>query len=163
MQLFGTDISEAALVRARAGIYSDTIVQTLSADRLREFFHKVDDGYRINKSIQRYLHLCKAGRYTRSALFRLNLISCRNVLIYLGSPLQKTVFSLFHYALNADGLLFLGGAETAATTPELFRVVDGQFKLSLVQRLLPACRRRFRLPDASRASGAGANRTYAEH
>ena len=156
MQLFGTDISEAALARARAGIYSDSSLQTLSADRLREFFHKVDDGYRINKSIRDTCIFAKQDVTRDPPFSRLNLISCRNVLIYLGSALQKKVFSLFHYALNADGLLFLGAAETAATSPELFRVADGQFKLftrtaspARLQASFPGYRT---LPDAS---GAG--------
>ena len=129
MQFFGTDISEAALVRARAGIYSDSILQAVSAERLREFFHKVDGGYQINKSIRDTCIFAKQDVTRDPPFSRLNLISCRNVLIYLGSALQKTVFSLFHYALNVDGLLFLGGAETAAATPELFRIIDGQNKL----------------------------------
>ena len=129
MQFFGTDISEPALARARAGIYSDSILQTVSAERLREFFHKVDGGYQINKSIRDTCIFAKQDVTRDPPFSRLNLISCRNVLIYLGAALQKKVFSLFHYALNVDGLLFLGGAETAAAAPEFFRVVDGQYKL----------------------------------
>jgi two-component system CheB/CheR fusion protein len=129
MQLFGTDISEAALTRARAGIYSDSILHTVSAERLREFFHKVDGGFQINKPIRDACIFAKQDVTRDPPFSRINLISCRNVLIYLGTGLQKKVFSLFHYALNADGLLFLGEAETAAATPEFFRVVDGQLKL----------------------------------
>ena len=129
IQLFGTDISEAALARARAGIYSETILQAVSAVRLREFFHKVDGGYQINKSIRDTCIFAKQDVTRDPPFSRLNLISCRNVLIYLGSALQKKVFSLFHYALNPEGLLFLGGAETAAASAELFRVVDAQHKL----------------------------------
>jgi len=129
VQLFGTDISETALTRARAGVYPDSSLQTVSAERLRAFFHKVDGGYQINKAIRDTCIFAKQNVTRDPPFSRLDLISCRNVLIYLSSGLQKTVFSLFHYALNADGLLFLGSAETAAASPELFRVVDGQHKL----------------------------------
>jgi len=127
VQLFGTDISEVALSVARAGIYSDGILQAVSAERLRAFFNKIDGGYQINKSVRDTCIFAKQDVTRDPPFSRLSLISCRNVLIYLGPALQKTVFSLFHYALKADGLLFLGGAETAS--PELFRVVDGQYKL----------------------------------
>lgn len=126
---FGTDISEAALARARTGVYPDTILGAVSPERLRQFFHEVDGGYQINKSIRDTCIFAKQDVTRDPPFSRLNLISCRNVLIYLGSSLQKKVFSLFHYALNADGLLFLGGAETAATTPELFRAVESQHRL----------------------------------
>jgi two-component system, chemotaxis family, CheB/CheR fusion protein len=129
LQLFGTDISEAALTRARTGVYSENILQTVSAERLRRFFHKVDGGYQINQAIRDTCIFAKQDVTRDPPFSRLNLISCRNVLIYLGAALQKTVFGLFHYALNAGGLLFLGSAETAAATPELFQVVDGQHKL----------------------------------
>jgi two-component system, chemotaxis family, CheB/CheR fusion protein len=129
IQLFGTDISEAALSRARAGVYSDSVVQTVSAERLRQFFHKIDGGYQINQAIRDTCIFAKQDVTRDPPFSRLNLISCRNLLIYLGNALQRTVFSLFHYALCLDGILFLGSAETAAGTPDLFRVVDGQNKV----------------------------------
>jgi two-component system CheB/CheR fusion protein len=152
LQLFGTDISEVALGRARAGVYPDSILQTVSAERLRQFFHKVDGGYQINKAIRDTCIFAKQDVTRDPPFSRLNLVSCRNVLIYLGTALQKTVFSLFHYALNPDGLLFLGGAETAAVTPGLFHVVDSQHKLfarnaspARLHTAFPSCRS---LPEA---------------
>ena len=129
IQLFGTDISEEALTKARAGVYSDSILDAVSTVRLREFFHKLDGGYQINKAIRDTCVFAKQDVTRDPPFSRLSLISCRNVLIYLGAPLQKTVFSLFHYALKPDGLLFLGGAESTAATPDLFRVVDNQHKI----------------------------------
>lgn len=129
LQFFGTDISEASLRRARNGVYSDLITHAVSPERLRQFFHKVEGGYQINKSI-RDTCIFAIQDVTRDPPFaRLDLISCRNLLIYLGSALQKSVFSFFHYALNADGILFLGSAETAESTSGLFRVLEGKSNL----------------------------------
>ena len=107
VQLFGTDISEAALARARAGVYSDTILQAVSAVRLREFFHKVDGDYRINKSIRDTCIFAKQDVTRDPPFSRLNLISCRNVLIYLGSELRESFLAVTLRA-QPQGSLILG-------------------------------------------------------
>jgi PAS domain S-box-containing protein len=124
LQLFGTDISEPALDRARQGIYGPLIKDSVSEGRLRRFFTKVDNGYQINKMIR---ELCVFARHdiTRDPPFsRLDVVSCRNVLIYLDAKAQKKVLPTFHYALNPTGVLMLGSAETTAAAADLFTVLD---------------------------------------
>jgi two-component system CheB/CheR fusion protein len=124
LQLFGTDISDAALQRARHGSYGGIIADDVSEDRLRRFFTKSDGGYQINKMIR---ESCVFARHdvTRDPPFsRLDLVSCRNVLIYLDTKAQRRVLPTFHYALNPTGLLMLGSAETTGAASDLFTVLD---------------------------------------
>jgi two-component system CheB/CheR fusion protein len=128
-QLFGTDISDVALERARAGVYTESITQDVSPERLKRFFFRVDGAYRIVKPIR---DLCVFARQdlTQDPPFgHTDLISCRNVLIYMDSVLQKRVLPMFHYSLNPKGFLFLGSAETAATAPELFEPRDALHRI----------------------------------
>ncbi len=127
LQFFGTDINELALQGARRGIYSDHQTQFISPERMLQFFNKVDGGYQINKQI-RDSCIFAMQDVTRDPPFaRLDVISCRNLLIYLGPALQTRVLNLFHYALNHDGLLFLGSAESAST--DLFSALEGESNL----------------------------------
>jgi two-component system CheB/CheR fusion protein len=129
IQIFATDISEVAIERARAGIYIENIVADVSQERLRRFFTKMDRGYQINKSIR---EMCVFARQdiTRDPPFsKLDLISCRNVLIYLGPPLQRKIMSIFHYALKPTGFLLLGTSETVGTSSDLFSLVDKKNKI----------------------------------
>jgi two-component system CheB/CheR fusion protein len=123
-QIFGTDISETALERARAGVYPETSTEDLSPERLRRFFAKVDSGYQINKIVRESCIFARHDLTTDPPFGHLDLISCRNVLIYLDSTLQRRVLPVFHYALDPDGLLMLGSAETVAAASDLFRAVD---------------------------------------
>ena len=104
VQIFATDVSERAIEQARAGIYPESIAADVSAERLRRFFTKIDGSYRINKPVR---DLCVFARQdlTRDPPFsKLDLIVCRNVLIYLGPVLQKQLMHVFHYALKPDRL-----------------------------------------------------------
>lgn len=124
IQLFGTDISDAALQRARQGIYGGVIAGDVSETRLRRFFSKSDGGYQVNKMIR---ECCVFARHdvTRDPPFsRLDIVSCRNVLIYLAAKTQRRVLPTFHYALNPTGLLLLGTAETTGAATDLFNLVD---------------------------------------
>jgi two-component system, chemotaxis family, CheB/CheR fusion protein len=124
LQIFGTDISDPALERARQAIYGAVIEDDISEQRLRRFFTKMDGGYQINKMIREF---CVFARHdvTRDPPFsKLDLVSCRNVLIYLDLKAQRKVLPTFHYALNPTGLLMLGSAETAGGAADLFDVVD---------------------------------------
>ncbi len=129
LQIFGTDISEMALERARQGIYSEAIKQDVSPTRLSRFFTKIEGGYQISKGLR---ESCIFARHdvTKDAPFsHLDLVSCRNVLIYLDGKLHNRLFPLFHYALNPGGLLVLGSAESAATAPDLFTPVENQQRI----------------------------------
>jgi two-component system, chemotaxis family, CheB/CheR fusion protein len=124
LQLFGTDISETALQRARQGSYSGIIADDVSEERLRRFFTKTETGYQISKMIR---EACVFARHdvTKDPPFsRLDIVSCRNVLIYLDNRAQRKVLPTFHYALNPTGLLMLGSAETTAAAADLFNVLD---------------------------------------
>jgi two-component system, chemotaxis family, CheB/CheR fusion protein len=129
IQIFGTDVSEAALQRARAGVYQRNVLQEVSAERLERFFVRHNDEYRITKDVR---DLCLFARQdvTRDPPFsRLDLISCRNLLIYLDDVAQRRVLRTFHYALRPHGMLFFGSAESVAHSPELFEQADSRFRL----------------------------------
>jgi len=129
IQIFGTDVSEPAIEKARAGIYLDTIPQEVSAERLARFFVKQDDHYRIAKSIR---DLCIFARQdvTRDPPFsRLDLVSCRNVLIYLDAAIQRRVMQVFHYSLRPHGFLMLGPSESVGQATELFELIDKHHRI----------------------------------
>jgi two-component system CheB/CheR fusion protein len=129
LQIFATDLSEAALSRAREGSYLVNIARDVSPERLRRFFTKVGDNYQISKTIR---EMCVFARHdlTRDPPYsRLDLISCRNVLIYLEPRLQELVFATFHYALHPGGFLVVGPAETVGGSSPLFATLDEKHRL----------------------------------
>ena len=129
LQLFGTDISDLALDRARHGLYPPTIEEDVSPERLRRFFSKIDSGYQISKMIREGCVFARHDVIFDPPFSSLDLVSCRNLLIYLDQNAQHNVLPIFHYALKSTGLLFLGSAETTAAAPELFTTVDQQNKI----------------------------------
>ena len=129
VQLFGTDISEVALERARQARYSEIIAEDVSPERLKRYFNKVDSGYQVVKLIREG---CVFARHdlTRDPPFsRIDLVSCRNLLIYLDASGQRRVFPVLHYALKPAGLLMLGPAESPAAANDLFAKVDKQHNI----------------------------------
>ena len=129
IQLFGTAVSESAIETARAGIYRASIAEAVSPERLNRFFVKQDDHYRIAKSIR---DLCIFARQdvTRDPPFsRLDLISCRNLLIYLDGTAQRRVMQVFHYALRPHGFLMLGPSESTSHITDLFELTDKPCRL----------------------------------
>jgi two-component system, chemotaxis family, CheB/CheR fusion protein len=129
IQVFGTDISEAALEKARAGVYPVNALHEVSPERLGRFFVGQNGEYRISKDIR---DLCLFARQdvTRDPPFsRLDLISCRNLLIYLDNAAQRRVLRTFHYALRPQGMLFVGPAESVAHSPELFEQIDSRSRV----------------------------------
>jgi two-component system CheB/CheR fusion protein len=129
VQIFGTDVSDAAVDRARAGIYPESIAADVSAERLRRYFTKTDTGYRVAKAVRDCCVFARQNVTKDPPYSRLDMISCRNVMIYLGAPLQRKVMSIFHYALRPDGYLLLGSSETIGTFSDLFAVVDRKHKI----------------------------------
>jgi two-component system, chemotaxis family, CheB/CheR fusion protein len=128
VQIFGTDISELAIERARAGTYTDSGVSGVSRDRLRRFFVKTEGGYQITKTIR---DMCVFARHDLAKdppFSRLDLISCRNVLIYMGPVLHKRVMAIFHYALKPAGILMLGKSESISGFPDLFMPLGRKHK-----------------------------------
>ena len=115
VQIFGTDLSESVLERARTAIYPESISAEVSEPRLRRFFNKVSGGYQINRNV-REMRIFARQNLTHDAPFsRIDLLVCRNVLIYLGPELQKRAMRLFRCALKPTGYLVLGESETIGT------------------------------------------------
>ncbi len=132
VQVFATDLDREAIEYARAGIYPSSIVADVSAERLAHFFDQENpDGstYRIHKTIRDMLIFSEHSLIKDPPFSKLDLISCRNLLIYMGSDLQKKLLPLFHYALNPDGLLVLGSSESIGEFGDLFSVVDPTAKI----------------------------------
>jgi two-component system CheB/CheR fusion protein len=129
IQFFGTDVSKTSVERARAGIYTDAVVADVSPERLRRFFSKVEGGYQIGKAIRERCVFARQDITRDPPFSRLDLIVCRNTLIYLGQPIQRRVIALMHYALKPDGFLMLGRAETTGTSADLFAIFDKRSKI----------------------------------
>ena len=130
VQLFGTDLSQGSIEKARAGIYPESIAADVSPERLRRFFAKVEGGYRINKTIRDMCIFARQNLLQDPPFSRIDIISCRNVLIYLGPVLQKRIIPMFHYALKPRGFLMLGGAEGIfGTASDLFELMDRKHKI----------------------------------
>ncbi len=131
IQIFGTDIQERAVENARAGIYTEAAIAGVSPARLKRFFVKADQGYQIQKFVR---ELCVFARHDLAKdppFSKLDLISCRNVLIYLGPALQKRILSMFQYALKARGFLFLGNSETISDYSDVFTAEDRKHRIFL--------------------------------
>jgi two-component system CheB/CheR fusion protein len=124
IQLFGTDINETVISHARAGIYPARIKEDVSPERLRKFFTKSDGGYRINKVVRDLCMFARQNVIEDPPFSHVDLITCRNVLIYFDAALQKKVIPVFHYALKPHGFLVLGTAESIGGFSELFSVAD---------------------------------------
>ena len=135
-QIFATDISESAIDRARSGFYTENIKQDVSPERLRKFFIKTAEGYRIAKVVRDMCIFARQDLTKDPPFSKLDLISCRNVLIYMGSDLQKRIIPIFHYALKPGGFLMLGSAESTGNFSNLFSLVDKKGKI-YAKRQLP--------------------------
>ncbi|HJV65341.1 MAG TPA: CheR family methyltransferase [Geomonas sp.] len=129
IQIFATDISEWAVERARSGIYPDSIMADVSKDRLRRFFTRVEGGYQVSKSIRDLCVFARQDLAKDPPFSRIDMISCRNVLIYLSPMLQKKIIPTFHYALNPSGVLVLGSSETIGGFADLFTLLDKKHKV----------------------------------
>jgi two-component system, chemotaxis family, CheB/CheR fusion protein len=129
VQIFGTDIHDNALDKARAGLYPENIKTDVSAERLRRFFLKSEGGYRINKSVREMCIFARQNVVVDPPFSNIDLISCRNVLIYLGQGLQRKVMPLFHYALKPSGFLMLGASETVGGYVDLFNLAERKAKI----------------------------------
>ncbi|HKE01567.1 MAG TPA: CheR family methyltransferase, partial [Planctomycetota bacterium] len=129
VQIFATDVDDVALEKARAGVYPESVQSDISPDRLRRFFTKVTGGYQVGRLLR---EMCVFARQnvTRDPPFsKLDIVSCRNLLIYLGSILQRQALVTFHYALKPTGILVLGRNETVGSSTELFAPMDKKQRL----------------------------------
>src|SRR5712691_1394595 len=145
IQIFGTDVSEAAIERARAGIYSTAAIAPVSPERLRRFFNKVEPGYQINSTIREMCIFSLQNITKDPPLSRMDLISCRNLLIYLAANLQKRVLSVCGYSLQPNGCLILGNSETPGALADFFIPLDREHKI--YRRVLTVAQPAFDLPS----------------
>ena len=155
VQVFATDIDPRAIEQARAGLYPSSISSDVSPARLARFFSEdAQGGYRVQKVVRDLLVFSEQDLVQDPPFSRMDLISCRNLLIYLNGDLQARLIALFHYALNPSGVLFLGNSETVGEVPTLFAPLNRKWKLySRLERprgaFVPTSVMRGPLPPAS--------------
>ena len=130
VQIFGTDLDEGAVDIGRAGLYPQSIAVDVGPERLKRYFTKEEDGqYRVSKLIRETLVFAPQNVIKDPPFTKLDLLSCRNLLIYLAPELQRKLLPIFHYGLKPDGILFLGSSETIGPSADLFAVSNKKWKL----------------------------------
>ena len=129
IQIFATDIDERAISFARKGIYSQDSLKEISPDLVNQFFLKKGNNFELLKSVRSLVLFSKHDLTSNPPFLKLDLISCRNLLIYFGSSLQKQIIPIFHYALKPNGYLFQGKSETVGQYSDLFSTIDGKSKI----------------------------------
>lgn len=129
IQIYATDVSEMVIEKARLGIYKHSQVADVTPERLQKFFVQVEGGYQICKFVREVCVFARQNLISDPPFSRLDLITCRNVLIYLGNTLQKKLLPIFHYGLRPTGFLMLGTSETVGDFLDLFTLVDKKNKI----------------------------------
>jgi two-component system CheB/CheR fusion protein len=129
IQLFGTDLNEAAIGKARLGWYSPSQIDGVSPERLQRYFVQVQGGYQIKKTVRELCIFSRQNIIADPPFSQLDLISCRNLLIYLNAAAQRKVMPLLHYGLKPNGFLLLGSSETVGEFSNLFHLLDSKHKL----------------------------------
>lgn len=129
LQIFATDLDQDAIEIARRGFYSNSIKADISTDRLEKFFTADGNGYRINKEIREMVIFAPQNIAMDPPFTKLDILCCRNLLIYLNQELQNKLITLFYYTLNNNGVLLLGNAETISGFNHLFSVIDNKSRL----------------------------------
>jgi two-component system, chemotaxis family, CheB/CheR fusion protein len=129
IQIFATDIDSDAIQKARSGVYPDGILADVSEERLERFFRKENSAYQIQKGIRDMVVFAEQNIIGDPPFSKMDLISCRNLLIYMQVPLQKKVLPLFHYSLKQDGVLFLGNSESIGEFKDIFTPINRKWKI----------------------------------
>lgn len=129
VQIFATDVDDEALELARLGHYPENIATDVSPERLGQYFTHADNAYRVNKQLRELVIFARQNLMTDAPFSKLNLVVCRNVLIYLEPDVQKQVLSLLHYSLNDGGYLFLGPSETIGRQTDLFETISKKWRI----------------------------------
>ena len=133
LKIFATDLDEAGLTEARNGVYPLTIEADVSPARLERFFIREHRGYRVRPELRELLVFAVHDLLKDWPFSRLDLVSCRNLLIYLNRTAQELAFDIFHFALRAEGRLFLGASEAIDDVSQLFRALDAKHRIYLAQ------------------------------
>lgn len=161
VQVFATDISDVAIAKARSGTYSKKEVKGLSASRLQKFFTKADGNFHLNKSVRDACVFAYHNYLKDPPFARIDVISCRNSLIYVQPNLQKKALTTFHYALKDKGFLILGNSETAGLATDLFNTFD---KGSKIYTRKPAKRRFFHaLPEPKQKASTSSTNGFTKN
>ena len=160
LQIFATDLNEALLDKARHGLYSMSLAQDVSPERLRRFFVEEQGGYRVIRSLREQVVFARQNVMSDPPFSRMDLIACRNLLIYLEPDLQKKIFPAFHYALKPGGFLFLGASESIGQFTELFAPADKKQKI-FCKKAAPTPAFRLPLPSARESQPSPGQRASA--
>ena len=174
IHIFGTDVNDAAVQKARAGVYSEASTGEMSVARRQRFFTPVDGQYQVAKRIRDLCVFAKHDLTKDPPFSNMDLITCCNVLIYFESPAQKQILQVFHYALKPTGALILGRSESVGTASDLFTPVDGTHKVHLPRARRPVtgggliARRRVDArglgrPPAAETTGADGSSEFEKH
>lgn len=157
-QIFGTDLDHSAIDKARDGLYPENIVADLTAERLKRFFEKENSHYRVRKEVREPVVFAAHNVLKDPPFSRLDLLVCRNLLIYLEPKAQKKVLPLFHYALKPGGVLFLGSSETVGEFTDLFTPIHKKWSLYRRVDVSPALQPVVEFPTGGRAAAAAVER-----
>ncbi|MDP1622658.1 MAG: chemotaxis protein CheB [Bacteroidales bacterium] len=164
LQIFATDLASEAIEIARKGIYPANIAGDVSPDRLHRFFVKTDEGYRVNAEIREMVVFAQHNIIMHPPFTKIDILSCRNLLIYMDTDLQKKILGLFYYSINPEGIMVLGSSETLGIQGPLFTVVDSKLKIykrsvtTLIPELFdfPSSFSRTKLPNIEKQITPGA-------
>ncbi|HEX5058897.1 MAG TPA: protein-glutamate O-methyltransferase CheR, partial [Kofleriaceae bacterium] len=129
VQIFATDLDREAIEKARVGLYPENVAADVSPERLRRFFVREDRGYRVSKDIRESVVFAPQNVIMDPPFTKVDIVACRNLLIYLSAEVQRKLIPLFHYCLNPGGVLFLGTAETVGSFSNMFAPLDGRTRL----------------------------------
>lgn len=129
MQIFATDLNNDSIEKARKGIFPATISSDVSPDRLKRFFTKIDEGYRIKTEIREMVVFAQHNLTIQPPFTEIDMLSCRNLLIYLDKELQKKLIGLFYYSINPGGILVLGSSESLGFQSNLFSTLNNKLKI----------------------------------
>ncbi len=129
LNVFATDLDKDAIDKARQGVYPANIAADVSPERLKRFFAKDEHGYRVGTEIREMVVFAPQSLILDPPFTKLDILSCRNLLIYLAPEMQKKLIPLFHYSLSPGGILFLGSAETVGGFTDLFDSLGGKTRL----------------------------------
>jgi two-component system CheB/CheR fusion protein len=129
LQIFATDLDNEAIETARKALFPSNIAADVSQARLTRFFNKTDDGYRVNTEIREMVVFANHNIIMHPPFTKIDILSCRNLLIYMDNELQKKILGLFYYSINPEGYMVLGSAETLGTQSHFFTAIDSKLKI----------------------------------
>lgn len=129
LQIFATDLDDEAIETARKGLFSNNITADVSPERIARFFSATDDGYRINTEIREMVVFAKHNIILHPPFTKIDILTCRNLLIYMDTELQKKLLGLFYYSINPEGFMVLGSAETLGTQSHFFDPIESKLKI----------------------------------